>query len=202
MTLFMLPSALADLKTEAETLDREFLARNQAVELGHRRLTWQMLRQTRDQLVKARRYREAIPFQEEMRLIEQRLQGKMTEPAIAWFFPHEMDGTNGPILAREGLGYLHRWSGPATWKLAEIPAGGYEVLVEYTCPNASRIRVKEARFFTEGTLPATKDNEIHKFSLGLIKLSKGQGSISLELLTAEAANRFRLHALALVSQAP
>jgi hypothetical protein len=104
-------------------------------------------------------------------------------------------------VTREG-GALTRWSKPgasATWKLSELPPGGYEVILRYRCGplEGGSVLVQEAKFALSGDIVTTLKGPEER-NLGTLKVTDGSGPLKIAARTVVKDNLMQLLAVELV----
>lgn len=84
----------------------------------------------------------------------------------------------------------------ATWKLSDLPPGGYEVLLRCTGP-AGDVVVKEGFYSLTKACKATKDKSIEQ-SLGTLRIRVGASSLTLGPAQPEKSAGWRVYSVVLV----
>jgi hypothetical protein len=107
-------------------------------------------------------------------------------------------------VRRDG-GALTGWSGPeaaATWKLPDLPPGGYEVLIKYRCGalEGGTLEVREARFHLNAEVLTTLRGPQEK-NLGTLKITDGSGTLVIRARSVLKDNLMHLLAVHLVPAA-
>lgn len=97
------------------------------------------------------------------------------------------------------LGALTGWESPgasATWKLPDLPPGGYEVVLRYTGDDGSVV-LQESFYSLVGTCspPAKKASDK---SLGTLRVRDGRGILTLKPKAPEKCATLRVYALVLM----
>jgi hypothetical protein len=101
-----------------------------------------------------------------------------------------------------GNGALTNWKKPgasATWKLPDLPPGGYEVLVRYSCDalEGGSLTISEQIFSVAGTAVTTLKGPAEK-SFGTLKITNGSGSLTITARSVSKNNLMHLHFVKLV----
>lgn len=104
-------------------------------------------------------------------------------------------------VKREG-GSLTHWSKPgasASWKLPDLPHGGYEVVIRYRCGalDGGVLEVKEAKFRLISQIDTTSKGPQEK-NLGTLKITDGSSTLTLTATTLVKDNLMALLSLGLV----
>lgn len=86
-------------------------------------------------------------------------------------------------LKLEKDGSLSGWDSPrasVTWKLPGLPAGGYEVIIKYTCTGntSATIEARESFYVLRGKLTAPEDKLAEK-NVGTLRIRDGTGPLTL-----------------------
>lgn len=107
-------------------------------------------------------------------------------------------------VRRDG-GALTGWSGPeaaATWKLPDLPPGGYEVLIKYRCGalEGGTLEVREAHFHLTAEILTTLRGPQEK-NLGTLKITDGRGTLMIRARSVLKDNLMHLLAVHLVPAA-
>lgn len=136
-----------------------------------------LLLQARDQSLKS----SLLPNRIELPLAQARLSGVARDPET---------------------GFLTGWSKPgasATWDLPNLPNGGYEVLLRYTCSplEGGKVEIAES-FYTLQAIIGTTIKGAQDVNIGTLKISNGNGTLSLTALTVVKDNVMKLESVALV----
>ncbi len=84
----------------------------------------------------------------------------------------------------------------ATWKLPDLPAGGYEIILRYTAESGS-VQIKESYYSLKGKLTATKEGPIES-KIGTLKIKDGRGVITLTSDNPQQSGSLRVYSLVLV----
>ena len=106
---------------------------------------------------------------------------------------------------RRSSGALTGWSNAeatATWKLPNLPPGGYEVLIRYRCGalEGGTLEVREARFHVNAEILTTLRGPQEK-NLGTLKITDGSGSLVIRARSVLKDNLMHLLAVDLVPAA-
>ncbi len=138
-----------------------------------------LLTQTREQSLKARLLPDRIPLALEAAVLE------------------------GGV--RRAGGALTDWSGPeaaVTWKLPNLPPGGYEVLIKYRCGalEGGTLEVQETRFRLGAEVLTTLRGPQEK-NLGTLKITNGSGPLVIRARSILKDNLMHLLAVHLVPAA-
>ena len=101
-----------------------------------------------------------------------------------------------------GTGALTNWKkagASATWKLPDLPPGGYEVLVRYSCDalEGGSISINEQAFSLSGTADTTLKGPAEK-NFGTLKITNGSGSLTIAARTVLKTNLMHLYFVKLV----
>lgn len=134
-----------------------------------------LLLQTREEAIRASRTPDRIPLpMEAARLTDLRLDG-------------------GAITGWSKVG------ASATWKLPDVPNGGYEVMLRYRCGAAEggTLLIKEALFTLTTTIETTLKGPETR-NAGTLKISDGKGTLTLETHSLVTHNLMQLLGLELV----
>lgn len=112
-----------------------------------------------------------------------------------------LDNASLSGLRLEG-GAITGWSkvgASATWKLPDLPPGGYEVMLRYRCGTAEggKLLIKETRFTLTTTIETTLKGPEER-SAGTLKVSDGAGTLTLSAAALITDNLMQLLALELV----
>lgn len=99
-------------------------------------------------------------------------------------------------------GALTNWKSAgasATWKLPDLPAGGYEVLVRYACDalEGGVLTIAEQTFTLNGTADTTLKGPVEK-NFGTLKITNGSGKLTLTARTVLKSNLMHLYFVKLV----
>lgn len=99
----------------------------------------------------------------------------------------------------EGTGSLQGWNAPgasASWKLPDLPPGGYEVLLRYTADGGG-VTLQESFYSlsAECSPPVQKATEK---SLGTLRIRDGSGPLTLKSNPPEKSSSLRVYSLVLV----
>ena len=99
-------------------------------------------------------------------------------------------------------GELTGWSqsgASATWKLPNLPTGGYELLARLRCGalEGGIIEAREAKFFMRAQISTTSQGPQEQV-LGILKISNGRGELSLTANSILKDNLFNLIGLWLI----
>lgn len=101
-----------------------------------------------------------------------------------------------------GNGALTNWKkagASATWKLPDLPPGGYEVLVRYSCDalEGGALSIAEQRFSLRGNADTTLKGPAEK-NFGTLKITNGTGMLTISARTVLKANLMHLYFVKLV----
>jgi hypothetical protein len=101
-----------------------------------------------------------------------------------------------------GTGALTGWKkagASATWKLPDLPPGGYEVLIRYSCDalEGGALAISEQIFSLSGTAVTTLKGPAEK-NFGTLKITNGSGSLTLTARSVLKTNLMHLHFIKLV----
>ena len=101
-----------------------------------------------------------------------------------------------------GTGALAEWKksgASATWKLPDLPPGGYEVLVRYSCDalEGGSITIAEQTFSLGGTADTTLKGPVEK-NFGTLKITNGSGPLTITARTVLKTNLMHLYFVKLV----
>lgn len=115
------------------------------------------------------------------------------------FLPLESAQLNG---VRRESGELSGWNLPgstASWKLPNIPSGGYEVFIRYRCSplEGGVLEVKESKFSITSQIETTLKGPQQK-KLGTLKITTGNGPFTLTGKTLLKGNLMNLLELWLI----
>ncbi len=96
-----------------------------------------------------------------------------------------------------GTGALTAWAKPgaaASWKLPNLPPGGYEVVLRYTSDalEGGTLMAAEQRFTLTSSIDTTLKGPAEK-SIGTLKITNGSGSLTLTAKSVVKTNLMRLH---------
>ncbi len=160
----------------------------------------------RDYLAAAKVRDERLALEQDLTAFEQELPGLAARAAgRAALLPerivfHPRDAAlSGLNLDKDGA--LTGWETPrcaATWKLPNLPAGGYEVIVTYACQTGggAAFEVRESFYVLHGRGPAPNPNPVAR-NLGTLRIRDGNGTLTLALDGASPPVRLRVLALEL-----
>ncbi len=98
-------------------------------------------------------------------------------------------------------GSLTGWSDTAyraTWNLPGLPAGGYEVILKYSCgkDEGGEVLVKESFYTLHGTVTPANDKLVEK-NLGTLRIRDGHGTLTLAANAPPKGGLMRLWSLEL-----
>lgn len=104
-------------------------------------------------------------------------------------------------VRRDG-GSITGWTKPgaaAEWKLANLPLGGYEVILRYRCSplEGGSLTVQEARFSLQTEVDTTLKGPQEK-NIGTLKITDGSGPLKISAHTVLKDNLMQLLAIELV----
>lgn len=108
---------------------------------------------------------------------------------------------NGLTLDAQGTS-LSGFSKPgatATWKLPDLPPGGYEVLLRYTADDGEVILQESFYSLTATCRPPLKQAE--EKSLGTLRVRDGSSSLTLKAKAPEKSSSLRVYGLVLMPAA-
>lgn len=106
------------------------------------------------------------------------------------------------VMREAGTGVLAEWSKPgatATWKLPDLPPGGYEVILRYSCDalEGGTLTIAEQTFTLTGTADTTLKGPAEK-SFGTLKITQGTGTLSISARSVLKSNLMHLYFVKLV----
>ncbi len=106
------------------------------------------------------------------------------------------------VTREPGSGALTNWSKPgasATWRLPDLPPGGYEVLVRYSCDalEGGTLTIGEQIFSMSGAADTTLKGPAEK-NFGTLKVTNGAGNLTITARTVLKSNLMRLYFVKLV----
>lgn len=96
-------------------------------------------------------------------------------------------------------GFISGWEkeqASASWKLPDLPAGGYEVMLRYTAEKGG-VQIKESYYSLKGKLTAAKDSPIEG-KIGTLKIKDGRGMLTLTSDAPQQSGTLRVYSLVLV----
>ena len=96
-------------------------------------------------------------------------------------------------------GFISGWDkdqASASWKLPDLPAGGYEVLPRYTAEQGS-VLIKESYYSLKGKLAAAKESPLEE-KIGTLRIKDGKGILTLSSDSPQQSNSLRVYSLVLV----
>ncbi|HEY2573870.1 MAG TPA: hypothetical protein VGH65_07365 [Verrucomicrobiaceae bacterium] len=104
-------------------------------------------------------------------------------------------------LKLEKDGAISGWDtshGTATWKLPGLPAGGYEVIIKYTCAGGTSVALetRESFYVLRGKLTAPEEKPAEK-NLGTLRIREGGGPLTLATDGTDQPAALRIVALEL-----
>ncbi len=110
----------------------------------------------------------------------------------------ELSGVTRPA----GGGLIDAWSrsgSSATWKLPDLPPGGYEVYLKYRCGalEGGTVLVKEARFTLTGRIETTLKGPERR-RVGTLKITDGAGTLEIAAKSVVKDNLMQLLGVELV----
>lgn len=105
----------------------------------------------------------------------------------------------GPSLVAGELGGWSKPGASATWKLPNLPAGGYEVLARFRCGTleGGTLDIKEEQFHLKASINASSIGPQEQL-LGTLKITNGAGKLQVVAGSVLKDNLFNLIALALI----
>ena len=105
----------------------------------------------------------------------------------------EREPGNGALTGWKKLG------ASATWKLPDLPPGGYEVLIRYSCDalEGGSLAISEQIFSLTGTAVTTLKGPVEK-NFGTLKITNGSGSLAITARSVLKNNLIHLHFVKLV----
>lgn len=191
---------IALLKATAPTL-REYMAGLAALE---------------KRLATAKDYRGAIKARDERSSVEQQLARMEKEDLLlktresglrSAALPDEIilmpeQATLDGVTREPGTGALTEWKKPgskATWKLPDLPPGGYEVIIRYSCDlvEGGSLSIGEQAFSLSGTADTTLKGASEK-NFGTLKITSGSGPLTITARTVLKTNLMDLHFVKLI----
>lgn len=106
------------------------------------------------------------------------------------------------VQREPGTGALTNWKragSSATWKLPDLPPGGYEVLLRYSCDalEGGGILVSEQTFTLSGTADTTLKGPTEK-NFGTLKITNGNGTLTVTARSVLKSNLMHLYFVKLV----
>lgn len=185
-----------DTATDLRTLRAAFRQALLTAILPEKRAYAARLRELEKKLASTRDYAAAMKVRDEHLALEQEITAFQQElPGLAIratgrtallperivFHPKDA-ALSGASLENDGA--ITGWSSPqgcsATWKLPGLPAGGYEVILKYTCAegDVAAIEVRENFYLLHGKLTAQAGKQIEK-NLGTLRIRNGAGALTL-----------------------
>lgn len=96
-------------------------------------------------------------------------------------------------------GFISGWDkdqASASWKLPDLPPGGYEVLLRYTAEKGS-IQLKESYYSLKGKLTGAKESPLEQ-KIGTLRIKDGKGMLTLTSDTPQQSGSLRVYSLVLV----
>ncbi|CAN5730885.1 hypothetical protein BH11VER1_BH11VER1_27620 [soil metagenome] len=96
-------------------------------------------------------------------------------------------------------GFISGWDkdqASASWKLPDLPPGGYEVLLRYTAENGS-VQIKESYYSLKGKLKETKKTPLEE-KIGTLRIKDGKGNLTLSSDTPQQNSTLRVYSVVLV----
>lgn len=96
-------------------------------------------------------------------------------------------------------GFISGWDkdqASASWKLPDLPPGGYEVLLRYTAEKGS-ILIKESYYSLKGKLKEAKDAPLEE-KIGTLRVKDGKGILTLSSDTPQQNGTLRVYSVVLV----
>lgn len=106
------------------------------------------------------------------------------------------------ITREPGTGALTNWKKPgakATWKLPDLPPGGYEIVIRYSCDplEGGSVTISEQTFSLTGTADTTLKGPSEK-NFGTLKITQGAGTLTISARTVLKTNLMDLHFIKLL----
>lgn len=112
---------------------------------------------------------------------------------------HFADATLRGVQLDPKGGFISGWDkdqASASWKLPDLPAGGYEVLLRYTAEQGS-IVIKESYYSLKGKLTAAKESPVEE-KIGTLRIKDGKGTITLSTDNPQQSTSLHVYSLVLV----
>lgn len=105
-------------------------------------------------------------------------------------------------IREAGTSALTGWTKPgasAAWELPNLPPGGYEVILRYSCDalEGGTVAVSEAVFSLAGKIETSLKGPVEK-NIGTLKITDGSGRLAITARTVLRDNLMRLHFVKLV----
>jgi hypothetical protein len=97
------------------------------------------------------------------------------------------------------VGFISGWEkeqASASWKLPDLPPGGYEVLLRYTADQGN-VQIKESYYSLKGKLKGAKDSPLEE-KIGTLRIKDGKGNLTLSSDTPQQNGSLRVYSLVLV----
>jgi len=160
-------------------------------------------------------YAGAIRVRDERRAIEQEITGMEHEiPALGTQLQTLRSGALPEkilLLAREATlrsavvnssNAIAGWTAErsqAQWTLPDLPQGGYEVVMTYTCATkgGAPVKFQESFYSLLATLPSTPEKPQERL-LGTLRLRNGKSSLRLETPELPPGTDLRIYSVALI----
>lgn len=106
------------------------------------------------------------------------------------------------VRREPGSGTLSEWSrvgASATWKLPDLPPGGYEVIIRYSCEplEGGTLSISEKTYSLSGTADTTLTGPAEK-NFGTLKVTDGSGSLTITARSIVKSNLMKLHFVKLI----
>ena len=121
-----------------------------------------------------------------------------TEKIVMKISDAKLDG----VTLDPGTGALTGWSSPgasATWKLPDLPPGGYEVVLKYSSsPLEGGSAVVQEAFYTLSSNITTTLKGFEEQNIGTLKIRDGSGPLKIAAKTVLGKNLMQLQAVELL----
>lgn len=146
--------------------------------------------------------REIARIDKESLLLRTREQGLRSSMLPDQIILMPEQATLAGVEREPGNGALTNWSKPgasAAWKLPDLPPGGYEVLVRYSCDalEGGSMTIAEQAFSLSGTADTTFKGPAEK-NIGTLKITNGSGPLTITARTVLKSNLMHLYFVKLV----
>ncbi len=112
---------------------------------------------------------------------------------------HFADAVLRGVQLDSKAGFISGWEkdqASASWKLPDLPPGGYEVLLRYTAEKGS-IQIKESYYFLKGKLKEVKETPVEE-KIGTLRIKDGKGILTLSSDTPQQNSTLRVYSVVLV----